>query len=635
MKKEVKEKEKLKDFIGFLFITFIFLGQFIMVYWSIYDSISNPYFYNNDGVYRLDNAGINDINYTFHSIDIINTNELELENYTLRNIENNSGILSPKYNQFYRSWNGSYYGLTDKHYNNFIESIPTNYLYASFSTVFSESQYDYYSYLYYCFTDTAQHGIQSIDYTYLEGNRNFSWSTLFSYDGFPANYECKIYFHDESGLVINVIYFKYITSTQLELQYYDGSYHHLDYIDNFKDKKIDCKLNYDTTSNPILTLYVDGVYFDTYTFTRYYEPSQIKYIRILNKDPVVDGNTGLMKLYYFGILDDGQWIDAEYGQIVYQTQYPNFITYRDLYYSANSSSTYEFDIIAEKYNPRDCIRLKEINQSISTQCLYGLVSEIGSSEIITDSLNNIHIILGFLSDVNLSDIYDKFHLTIHGIYLYLNDNPLDLTLTTSNIDLNDTYLYVSSNRLYYNINFSHTTNLEYLSLEFDIVDIQTLNRTIKFTHKKINEFFFTEVRAIYSDDTYTYYESQTNSMTTNSILPQNKLISKFEILITDNNMSYIGSYSGYVSDIILVYYPNIELTITTMNFFAIIPSILVIIIIPYLVSIRTKLRFLFLPLIFIMSIISMAGGLIPVWFGVIICMFVIAYYIINKKFGGD
>lgn len=238
--------------------------------------------------------------------------------------------------------------------------------------------------------------------------------------------------------------------------------------------------------------------------------------------------------------------------------------------------------------------------------------------------------------VNNEYINNTIEASITGIKLIQNSYIYYPTYEFSNyVNENDTIFYVSNNRLYYDLEIDNSDKLEYAQITFNINDISSLNRSFSMSYKMNLPYFDSTILLYYTDTSFNYWLSNTYVITTNTILPQNKIIDKITYLITDNNVSYTDNFTGYFSDFSLIYYPNVDFIITTNNFFGIIPIILVVIVIPYLVSIRTKLRFLFLPLIFLMSVIGMIGGLVPYWFGTIICIFVIAYYILTKKFGSD
>ena len=238
--------------------------------------------------------------------------------------------------------------------------------------------------------------------------------------------------------------------------------------------------------------------------------------------------------------------------------------------------------------------------------------------------------------VNNEYINTSVSASITGIKLVQDVNVYYPTYEyASYVDSNTTIFYVNNHRLYYHLEINSSNDLEYGQITFNIDDFSSLNRSMSITYKMNLPYFDATTLLYYTDDSYNYWLANTYSITSNTILPQNKIIDKFVFLITDNNVSYTSNFTGYFSDFNLIYYPNIDFITTTTNFFGIIPIILVVIVIPYLVSIRTKLRFLFLPLIFLMSVIGMIGGLVPYWFGTIICIFVVAYYILNKRYGSD
>ncbi len=202
---------------------------------------------------------------------------------------------------------------------------------------------------------------------------------------------------------------------------------------------------------------------------------------------------------------------------------------------------------------------------------------------------------------------------------------------SNNINHSNTYFY-QNNRLNYYLESENSSLLEYIQVEFDITNLETVNYTCAISHRKSTTQMYSEFRVYYIDSSYTPYESTTSYLADNKILPQTKIIDKFTFLITDNNETHVGVMSGYFSNIDLIYTPNISVIITTTSFFGIIPIILMVIVVPFMFSKKTRLDFLFIPLVMLMAIISMSTSLIPYWLGTIIIIFCIAYYLLKSKY---
>jgi hypothetical protein len=238
----------------------------------------------------------------------------------------------------------------------------------------------------------------------------------------------------------------------------------------------------------------------------------------------------------------------------------------------------------------------------------------------------------YLEIYNGSETFKIDNLKIFGVSLVQGSNEYHPTFTYSNIELEDSYFYVSSDRLYYSLT-TNDTETEYIQMVFDIENILSRNRSVSFSHYKSSDSLFSEMSVDYTGSTLSYFPSETSVTYINTILPQDKTIDSFTFLATDNDNDYSGTLTGYFSSLTLVYYPNIDTTLTTLSFLAIIPILVVMFLIPTIIYIRFKKSWIFLPSVILMSIIGTGAGIVPLWITVFVIFCSIAYYIISRKMG--
>ena len=163
------------------------------------------------------------------------------------------------------------------------------------------------------------------------------------------------------------------------------------------------------------------------------------------------------------------------------------------------------------------------------------------------------------------------------------------------------------------------------------MNIASMNRSIAFSHVKSDGLAFSEFRLYYSDSTYTPFISSTSISGVNSILPQDKIISYFYFIITDNDNDLNTMLTGYFSSISLVYYPDIETTISTLSLMGIIPLLILLVVIPFLMYMKFKNAIVVVPTFILMTVIGITTGLLPNWVGAVLIIGSIFTYLIKKE----
>lgn len=226
------------------------------------------------------------------------------------------------------------------------------------------------------------------------------------------------------------------------------------------------------------------------------------------------------------------------------------------------------------------------------------------------------------------------YIRLYGITLNLNATwyftPYYQNSTL--MDWTESYFYVdTSNRLQYLLT-TNNSDLEYIQIEFDTNDVDTTNYSVSIALKKSRSDLFSEFRLYFTDLTYYYTTALVNYRTEHTILTEGKLTDKFTFLITDDDNNVNNTLSGYYYNPKLIYYTDIGITISLLNFFEIVPIIAMVFLLPIVIGSKSRLRFLIIPLVMVMSIISYISDLIPLWLTVVINLFCILYYFIKNKY---
>lgn len=224
-------------------------------------------------------------------------------------------------------------------------------------------------------------------------------------------------------------------------------------------------------------------------------------------------------------------------------------------------------------------------------------------------------------------------LSIVGVNLIEGENIYSATYESSSISWNESYFWVDSdNRLQFSLTVDDN-DTEYIQASFNINDLPSENRSVFFRSNINGEakgFLFMD----YSDDTSVSLEFPYYTASTSAILIQTKVIDKFTIIITDNDLDDNDVCSGYITDMELIYNPDIHITITTLTLLAVIVP-LIVMVVPS-VAMKKKFGVMGVMATFIlMSVVCVVTSLIPVWLFFVIILGLLGFLVMKKRMEGD
>lgn len=224
------------------------------------------------------------------------------------------------------------------------------------------------------------------------------------------------------------------------------------------------------------------------------------------------------------------------------------------------------------------------------------------------------------------------NITALGIYhLILSDGVSNIfgSFTYGNIDLNESWFYISGTGLYFTMT-SNDTELEYMSLEFDVNAVSTVNYSLAYKGSKSATSVKAEMYLNYDDASYNYFSLEPNYKDLMVSLPQ-KIIDDFTFLISDYDNDANTTITGHFGSFSLVYVPSISTTFVSLTFFDVVPIIVLVVLIPIALYIGFgKRKEMLVPAIIGMSIIGTVITIIPLWLLFVILFGCISYYLINK-----
>ena len=223
------------------------------------------------------------------------------------------------------------------------------------------------------------------------------------------------------------------------------------------------------------------------------------------------------------------------------------------------------------------------------------------------------------------------NISIDGVKLNDGTNDFPLDFVSGGVDISESYFYVVGNRLYFNLN-TNDANLEFIQAGFNIDDLITENYSISFWSDVFGASSC-NVRLNYTDDTSSFFEFPTRATHTSIILPQEREIDNFIILITDNDKISTGSTTGYIRDVSFISFTDITVTIATLSLLTVLIP-LIVLIVP---TVAMKMKFgksAVIPMFLLMSVVAFATELIPIWLFFII-MIASGVFLVSKKAIGD
>ena len=173
------------------------------------------------------------------------------------------------------------------------------------------------------------------------------------------------------------------------------------------------------------------------------------------------------------------------------------------------------------------------------------------------------------------------------------------------------YNKLESNKLHYTITFNDT-NLEYIKADFDIPNFIPINYALWFTGLKLgNGFGF--VGITYADLTTLQYTLKPYLSTQAMLLYTEFEVENITITISDNDGFNSGSQTGYISELGFSIGVG-DLGLYTDTDLVDIIIFLIVLIAPTLIVYEgTKNRKFIMPMLVLMTIISLIGDLIPAW----------------------
>lgn len=206
-----------------------------------------------------------------------------------------------------------------------------------------------------------------------------------------------------------------------------------------------------------------------------------------------------------------------------------------------------------------------------------------------------------------------------------------LEFNYENVDVNNSYFYVYNSRLYYKFYALNNSLSESIQATFDVQNINTQYYSIAFSCLK-HQVYCSSINYVVFTDVSLYYESDVFLKSVSSILPQDKVLTAFTIIVDDNENDFNGYDYGYISDISLIYYPDIDTTITILSLTDVLPLLVLLVVVPLVLYFSSGKRYqvLIISLLF-MSIFALANGLMPLWLAFMVWFGLVSYYLLHKR----
>lgn len=235
--------------------------------------------------------------------------------------------------------------------------------------------------------------------------------------------------------------------------------------------------------------------------------------------------------------------------------------------------------------------------------------------------------------ISNSSAYGIENIKIYGIKI-VNDydsEKVRMQLDSSNIDLNESYFYVSGTILYYTITFDDP-NSEYMNANFNIPNMSLENYSMQF-YSNYDGMASAYLTLDFSMGTDPTYEFNSYPSIKSSEVYREKILSSFQILITDNDDYSSGSGSGSLSFIILKYYPTTTIDILTTQLVESLIYFFIIIGLSFFLAFLfgENGRKFFVPILGIMTFVFYVGELIPIWLMGIMEIVVIFLFLIQRR----
>lgn len=225
----------------------------------------------------------------------------------------------------------------------------------------------------------------------------------------------------------------------------------------------------------------------------------------------------------------------------------------------------------------------------------------------------------------------KFNSVIlEGAKITEGINTYWLEYSYDNILTNTSFFKVDNlNRLTFNLTYDDS-NLEYIQANFNIDNIQTIDRAVYFETKK-NSLGFAELRLLYpSISDIIKIPNTPNVDTSRTIISQNQTLIEFIFLISDNDIDAItGIGTGFIQNLRIIAISNLSTSIITLTLLGMIIPLVLIITPTFIFSNRLGKESV-VPLFLIFSLIFTATETIPLWLFFIIAFSSLVFIFTNK-----
>lgn len=353
-------------------------------------------------------------------------------------------------------------------------------------------------------------------------------------------------------------------------------------------------------------------------YVQYYQnTSHYVYIsdfNVYSDDVRITGDNAFLS-YELDLLDTTLW-DLQLNDLLTIEGYGKY-----RFYVANDS--HDSDNVVE-YLISDWLEFRDSQQEIDVSAYdYSVVNPW----LIVESFNGIYPLTLFKIEGSSVSwlLYDDRGYSYNG------------TLESSNIDLETSYFIVQSNRLYFSIQYNDS-NLEYMMLSFDIELIDCENYQLLYNSyvSDTNTSLINQFNVKCTDGSYNSFDMSPYYSSNIETLNQNKIASRIEILISDDDLQDDLNCTGYIEGFTFNYSQQINLSIFIEQ--------MLIMLIPLIIILSTTFgitymfrdkdeklnKSAFFPIFMFISIIVFILGFFDTWILFILVIDAIAY-IINKR----
>lgn len=459
------------------------------------------------------------------------------------------------------------------------------------------------------------------------GNLNISWSFEYTQqDKLNGYYDFDVYSSDST--LVSRIRLRDDALLPAGLYYYKGTGYTRLVHSIAINERLEFSLFIDYSSDTcVLWYYKDGTLQDRY-FYSLIETGKDGLSKIeFYSDPTayVPNYDQVGYIDYIGVYVNGTSQSLEFGS------FKMYYAYSDYWYFVEQNL---FSIIGEGnfgIYLTSFFYIEDITDFSTIQS----ATDYDGVEIVYNLYDHVHMGSGESYKPNIwIQIYNRSsvsEISIGGVKLTESANIYWLEYTHGNINVDESYFYVdSSNRLQFNL-VVNDNNTEFIQAEFNIGDVSSENRSISFLSNINGEsqgYLFVD----YNDDTSNSFEFPYYTRTTTVILPQTKVIESLIILITDNDLDDNDICTGYITNLRLIYNPDLAITLTTLNLLGIIVPLIVLIVPP--LSIRKKFGDTGVLVMFmLMALVCVVASLIPIWLFFIIAVGTIGFLVMKEKVG--